>query len=130
MFEDLEAERERGRRKNAVVATVILVLFTLWVWTFHNCGTCRGSEGEPNPHPEDPNYLTDADYFTVMSHMPIPTVDVLLMDSQHTKTLLFKRSNRPVQGVWYSLGGRLYKNERIEDAAGMFTDPKACNVPV
>ena len=53
-----------------------------------------------------------------MSHMPIPTVDVMLVNKDRTKTLLFYRSNKPVQHVWYSLGGRINKNERIEDAAG------------
>eukprot|EP00750_Incisomonas_marina_P021602 INCI4583.1.p1 GENE.INCI4583.1~~INCI4583.1.p1 ORF type:complete len:192 (+),score=37.70 INCI4583.1:197-772(+) len=79
----------------------------------NDLGASRGdAAAATNSH-----FLSDEDYFVVMANMPIPTVDVLLVDKQRTKTLLFKRSNKPVQHVYYSLGGRIYKNERVEDAA-------------
>ena len=45
--------------------------------------------------------------------MPIPTVDVMIFSADCTRTLLFQRRNRPIKDVWYSLGGRLRKNERL-----------------
>ena len=34
-----------------------------------------------------------------------------------TKILLFKRNNEPLKGVYFSIGGRLLKNERFLDGA-------------
>ena len=82
----------------------------------HGSGDIATAEAQPKLLPA--NFLSNKDYFTVMSNMPIPTVDVLLVDRDATRTLLFKRSNKPVQHVYYSLGGRIYKNERVEVAAG------------
>lgn len=48
---------------------------------------------------------------------PICTVDVLFFNSDKTKTLLFKRTNEPLLGEYFSVGGRLHKNERLEDCA-------------
>lgn len=48
---------------------------------------------------------------------PICTVDVLFFNSDKTKTLLFKRTNEPLRGEYFSVGGRLFKNERLEDCA-------------
>ncbi len=58
-----------------------------------------GATGDLAKKKKNPNFLSDEEYFTVMSSLPIPTVDVLLVDEEHSKTLLFKRSNKPVQGV-------------------------------
>jgi len=64
-----------------------------------------------------PERLSDQVYNEVMRSMPIPTVDVLIFSADLSKTLLFKRRSRPVQHVYYSIGGRLFKNERLRHAA-------------
>lgn len=52
-----------------------------------------------------------------MALNPICTVDVLFFNKAKTKTLLFKRTNDPVKNVYFSIGGRLLKNEKLIDAA-------------
>lgn len=56
-------------------------------------------------------------YREIMETSPICTVDVLFFNSDKTKTLLFKRTNEPLKGVYFSVGGRLLKNESIEECA-------------
>ncbi|KAG8462315.1 hypothetical protein KFE25_012135 [Diacronema lutheri] len=60
---------------------------------------------------------SDRAYREFLFFMPVPTCDVLLLTPAHNATLLFKRANRPVQGVWYSLGGRVLKNETLRACA-------------
>lgn len=52
-----------------------------------------------------------------MDISPICTVDVLFFNSDKTKTLLFKRENEPLKGSYFSVGGRLLKNEQLQDCA-------------
>ena len=56
-------------------------------------------------------------YREVLDITPVCTVDVLFFNPDKTKTLLFKRKNEPMKGTYFSLGGRLLKNEKIEDCA-------------
>lgn len=58
-----------------------------------------------------------ATYKKILDLTPVCTVDVLFFNSDRTKTLLFKRENEPLKGVYFSSGGRLGKNETIEDCA-------------
>lgn len=56
-------------------------------------------------------------YRQAMENVPLVTVDVLFFNPEKTKTLLGRRTNEPYAGMWYSFGGRLYKNEEFVDAA-------------
>jgi len=56
-------------------------------------------------------------YREVLDITPVCTVDVLFFNEDKTKTLLFKRTNEPMKGVYFSIGGRLLKNEKLEDGA-------------
>ena len=49
--------------------------------------------------------------------MPIVAVDVLLFNHSLDKIMLFKRKNKPLKGVFYTLGGRILKNENAIDTA-------------
>lgn len=69
--------------------------------------------GPLSPHAQ----ISDAAYRQFLYYMPVPTCDVLLFGPGHNTTLLFLRANRPVQGVWYSLGGRVLKNETLRACA-------------
>lgn len=62
-------------------------------------------------------FVSDTTYKTILSSMPIPTVDVMIFSVDCQQTLLFKRTNKPIQNVWYSLGGRVMKNEMLVAAA-------------
>lgn len=56
-------------------------------------------------------------YRMLMDLAPICTVDVLFFNPERTETLLFKRTNDPLKGWYYSAGGRLWKNESLVDCA-------------
>ena len=52
-----------------------------------------------------------------MASLPIVSVDVVILNHKRNKILLFKRSNKPLEGVFYTLGGRILKSESIVDTA-------------
>lgn len=56
-------------------------------------------------------------YKTYLRHFPLLAVDVLFFDAAMKRTLLFKRNNEPLRGKYFSMGGRLAKNEPMLDAA-------------
>ena len=62
-------------------------------------------------------FLSNALYNAVMHELPIPTADVLVLSHDLERTLLFNRTNKPVQSVFYSIGGRIFKNERLSATA-------------
>lgn len=63
------------------------------------------------------NFLPAENYRNLLDISPICTVDVLFFNSDLTKTLLFKRENEPLKDCYFSVGGRLLKNERLMDCA-------------
>jgi colanic acid biosynthesis protein WcaH len=51
---------------------------------------------------------------TVVDATPLVSIDLI---AEHDgKILLGKRKNRPARGYFFTTGGRIYKNERIDDA--------------
>ena len=52
-----------------------------------------------------------------MKSNPITTVDVTFINTKKDKTLLFKRENKPLKGVYFTIGGRLWKNETFIQSA-------------
>ena len=50
----------------------------------------------------------------VIDSTPLISIDLLV--KKDNKILLGKRINKPAQGYFFSIGGRVYKNESIEDA--------------
>lgn len=76
--------------------------------------------------------LPTEEYKKLMDSMPICCVDVVFLNKEKTKTLLFKRRNEPVKGEYFTIGGRLIKNEKLLDCAvrqgkrelGLALDPK------
>ena len=50
----------------------------------------------------------------IVDNAPLVSVDLLLF--HEGKVLLGKRKNPPAWGCWFTLGGRVIKNERISDA--------------
>ena len=56
----------------------------------------------------------DSDTFRcIVSHAPLVSID--LIAHRHDKILLGRRVNRPAKGYWFTTGGRVLKNERIEE---------------
>jgi colanic acid biosynthesis protein WcaH len=59
--------------------------------------------------------LSEADYRKVMETMPVVCVDCLVQN-EAGEFLLVRRGNEPLKGEFWVPGGRLLKNERLEDA--------------
>jgi len=51
---------------------------------------------------------------TVINSTPLISIDLLV--KKDNKILLGKRINKPAQGYFFSIGGRVYKNETIDSA--------------
>ena len=58
--------------------------------------------------------LDDNTFKTVVDSTPLISIDLLV--KKDNKILLGKRVNKPAQGYFFSVGGRVYKNEAITDA--------------
>jgi colanic acid biosynthesis protein WcaH len=58
--------------------------------------------------------LDDATLKTVVASAPLVSVDILL--KKDNKVLLGRRVNKPAQGYFFSTGGRINKNESIDNA--------------
>ncbi|GAB3333589.1 GDP-mannose mannosyl hydrolase [Bordetella tumulicola] len=60
-------------------------------------------------------YLSDDHFQHVISSAPLISID-LIVEQNGEKILLGKRINRPAKGYWFVPGGRVQKNERLDDA--------------
>jgi colanic acid biosynthesis protein WcaH len=58
--------------------------------------------------------LDDVTFKTVLDSTPLISIDILL--KKGGKVLLGKRVNKPAQGYFFSTGGRVNKNETIDNA--------------
>ncbi|WP_299735589.1 GDP-mannose mannosyl hydrolase [uncultured Endozoicomonas sp.] len=51
----------------------------------------------------------------VVASTPLVSIDLIVRNNQE-QVLLGLRNNRPAQGYWFVPGGRIQKDERLEDA--------------
>jgi len=58
--------------------------------------------------------LDDQIFKVVVDSAPLVSIDILL--KRNNKVLLGKRVNKPAQGCFFSIGGRVNKNEAIDSA--------------
>lgn len=58
--------------------------------------------------------LNSIDFKTVVQSVPIASIDILIKNKN--KYLLGKRINSPAKGYFFSAGGRIMKNETLDDA--------------
>jgi len=59
--------------------------------------------------------IPNNEYKGILEKMPICCVDIVIHESN--KVLLVRRKNKPAEGQLWLPGGRIYKNERLEEAA-------------
>jgi len=57
--------------------------------------------------------LAESTFKTIVSCTPLVSVDLIV--KKEDKILLGKRVNRPAQGYFFTIGGRIYKDERLYD---------------
>ena len=59
-------------------------------------------------------YLEGEVFECVVTNTPLVSVDLIVKNEG--KVLLGKRVNKPAQGYWFTLGGRVFKDEMINSA--------------
>jgi colanic acid biosynthesis protein WcaH len=59
--------------------------------------------------------LTDEQLLQVISVAPLVSIDLVIRDSEG-RILLGRRVNNPAKGTWFVPGGRIYKNEDLDEA--------------
>lgn len=60
-------------------------------------------------------FLDKNDFVTIIDSTPLVSIDLLIENSKG-QYLLGLRNNRPAQGFWFVPGGRIFKNEPMDDA--------------
>lgn len=60
-------------------------------------------------------WLTDEIFKSVIQHTPLISIDLIVRNEQD-EVLLGKRVNAPAKGYWFVPGGRVRKNETLDDA--------------
>lgn len=58
--------------------------------------------------------LSTETFKTVVKSTPLVSVDLLVKNEK--KFLLGRRVNSPAKGIFFTIGGRIYKDEEIKDA--------------
>src|SRR4051812_43513883 len=59
--------------------------------------------------------LNDTDFLHIVDATPLVSIDLILRN-ERGEILLGQRANRPAQGLWFVPGGRIRKNERVNEA--------------
>jgi D-beta-D-heptose 7-phosphate kinase/D-beta-D-heptose 1-phosphate adenosyltransferase len=62
-------------------------------------------------------HISSGIYRQIIDSLPICTVDVLFLNKKKDKVLLFRRTNKPLKGHFFSVGGRMRKGESFVKAA-------------
>lgn len=66
-------------------------------------------------------FLSKQRFSQVIESTPLVSIDLVIED-ESGQVLLGKRNNRPAQGFWFVPGGRILKNEKLEDAFVRLTE--------
>ncbi|NVC63398.1 GDP-mannose mannosyl hydrolase [Vibrio sp. 05-20-BW147] len=65
-------------------------------------------------------FLSKQLFSQVIESTPLVSIDLVIED-EGGQILLGERLNRPAQGFWFVPGGRILKNEKLEDAFARLT---------
>jgi len=65
-------------------------------------------------HQNEAGYIESEAFKGVITNTPLVSVDLIV--KRDGKVLLGRRVNRPAKGFWFTLGGRVLKNEMINSA--------------
>lgn len=65
-------------------------------------------------------FLSKQRFSQVIESTPLVSIDLVIED-ESGQILLGERLNRPAQGFWFVLGGRILKNEKLEEAFSRLT---------
>ena len=56
-------------------------------------------------------------YRKIHKLLPLVCVDTVVVDRSHKQFLFVRRKNEPQKGDWWFPGGRIFKNEKLREAA-------------
>ncbi|HBM36358.1 MULTISPECIES: GDP-mannose mannosyl hydrolase [unclassified Sulfuricurvum] len=59
--------------------------------------------------------ISDNKFKMVVENAPLISIDFIIKNTQGN-FLLGKRVNKPARGFWFTLGGRIFKNETLDEA--------------
>jgi len=59
--------------------------------------------------------LSDQQFLDVVKHTPLVSMDLIIRNPQN-EVLLGLRTNEPAKDLWFVPGGRVQKDERLDDA--------------
>jgi colanic acid biosynthesis protein WcaH len=65
-------------------------------------------------------FLSKQRFSQVIESTPLVSIDLVVVD-ESGQALLGERLNRPAQGFWFVPGGRILKNEKLENAFARLT---------
>ncbi len=58
-------------------------------------------------------FINDTIFKDIIEYTPLVSLDLVVKSKG--RVLLGKRVNKPAKGYWFTIGGRIYKNEKITD---------------
>jgi colanic acid biosynthesis protein WcaH len=61
----------------------------------------------------NPQFIEDQLFTEIVGLLPIVTTDLVIFNENKQQILLFKRTNKPAQNLYFTPGGRLFKNEDL-----------------
>tara|TARA_E500000178_G_C17017483_1_gene753755 strand:+ start:1122 stop:1574 length:453 start_codon:yes stop_codon:yes gene_type:complete len=61
-------------------------------------------------------FIDEKLYAKIIHSIPVVTVDLVIFNLEKNKVLLFKRNNEPLKDNYYTPGGRVNKNETLNNA--------------
>jgi colanic acid biosynthesis protein WcaH len=61
----------------------------------------------------NPQFIEDQLFTEIVGLLPIVTTDLVCLHENQQQILLFKRTNKPAQNLYFTPGGRLWKNEDL-----------------
>ena len=64
--------------------------------------------------------MNDQEFLHIVEATPLVSIDLILRN-EHGEVLLGRRTNKPAQGMWFVPGGRIRKNERVNEALRRIT---------
>jgi len=65
-------------------------------------------------------FLDRDDFLSVIKNAPLISIDLIVKNSKK-EILLGKRVNEPAKGSWFVPGGRIFKNETLDEAFNRIT---------
>ena len=64
---------------------------------------------------QNPSVLKPEEFLRIVDATPLVSID-LIVRNERGEVLLGQRRNRPAQHCWFVPGGRIWKNERVQEA--------------